>query len=258
MTHIYIITGSSRGLGLAIAQQLLKPNHQLLCMARQASPQLDGLARTTASPLTQWTLDLTNGAEAALRLADWLDRQPQGVCQSATLINNAAALLTIAPLSDTPSAEIASVLQIGLEAPLHLTAAFLAHTAGWTQAGGAAVRRRVLNISSGLGRNAMASQALYCAAKAGLDHFTRCLSLEEAAKPDGAKVCAIAPGVIDTDMQRHLRSATAEAFADRARFVELKNKGQLSSPAACAAQLLDYLDQPAFGSQAIADIREIT
>ena len=92
--------------------------------------------------------------------------------------------------------------------------------------------RKVLNISSGLGRHAMASQAPYCAAKAGMDHFTRCVALEEADRPNGAKVCSLAPGVIDTDMQVQLRSADASQFPDIGNFTGLKDKGALSSPAA--------------------------
>ncbi len=257
MTNIYIITGSSRGLGLAMAQQLMKPGNQLLCMARNRNPQLEQTAKTSGSHTTQWTQDLTQGVDAAQRLADWLTQQPKQGIQSATLINNAAMLPPIAPLRETGDTDITNVLRIGLEAPMLLTAAFLRGTAAWKQLGDTATRQRVMNISSGLGRNAMASQTLYCAAKAGLDHFTRCLALEEAAKPEGAKVCAIAPGVIDTDMQIHLRETPSEAFADRARFVDLKNAGHLSSPTACAAKLLGYLESPAFGSQAIADIREL-
>ncbi len=257
MTNLYIITGSSRGLGLAMAQQLMKPGNHLLCMARNDHPQLEQAAQSTKTRLTQWMQDLTQGAEAAKRLTDWLAQQPNQGIDSATLINNAAMLPTIAPLRETGDTDIANVLRIGLEAPMLLTAAFLRGTAAWKQSNGAASRQRVMNISSGLGRNAMASQTLYCAAKAGLDHFTRCLALEEANKSDGAQVCSIAPGVIDTDMQIHLRETRATAFADRARFVDLKNSGQLSSPAACAAKLLKYLESPAFGSQVIADIREL-
>jgi benzil reductase ((S)-benzoin forming) len=107
---------------------------------------------------------------------------------------------------------------------MQLTAAFLGATDTW------AVPRKVLNISSGLGRRAMASQAAYCAAKAGMDHFTRCVALDEAVKPHGAKVCSLAPGVIDTDMQVQLRGADPAAFPDRQNFANLKTGGQLSSP----------------------------
>jgi NAD(P)-dependent dehydrogenase (short-subunit alcohol dehydrogenase family) len=113
----------------------------------------------------------------------------------------------------------------------------------------------VLNISSGLGRNAMASQAGYCAAKAGMDHFTRCMALDEALKPHGAKVCALAPGVIDTDMQVQLRGAATAAFPDQARFAQLKEKGLLSSATQAASQVLAFLARPDFGEQAVADVR---
>jgi benzil reductase ((S)-benzoin forming) len=113
----------------------------------------------------------------------------------ATLINNAGVIPRIGPLQDADAADLAHALRVGLEAPMQLTAAFLHATQSWPGA------RKVLNISSGLGRRPMASQSAYCAAKAGMDHFTRCLALEEAAKPHGAKVCSLAPGVIDTDMQ---------------------------------------------------------
>ena len=108
--------------------------------------------------------------------------------------------------------------------------------------------RRVLNISSGLGRRAMASQAAYGAAKAGMDHFTRCLALEEARLPQGARVCSLAPGVIDTDMQVQLRGADAAAFPDRDSFEQLKRGGALSSPADAARRVLAYLARPDFAS----------
>ena len=102
----------------------------------------------------------------------------------------------------------------------------------------------------------MASQAPYCAAKAGLDHFTRCLALEEALKPQGAQVCSLAPGVIDTDMQIQLRGANAADFPDQQGFIDLQRKGQLASPADAAARVLAYLARPDFGSHPVADVRD--
>ena len=58
-----------------------------------------------------------------------------------------------------------------------------------------------------------------------MDHFTRCIALEEADRPNGAKVCSLAPGVIDTDMQVQLRSTDASQFPDKGRFTGLKDTG---------------------------------
>ena len=131
-----------------------------------------------------------------------------------------------------------------------LTAAFLRATRSWGSA------LKVLNISSGLGRRAMASQSGYCAAKAGMDHFTRCLALEEALLPRGAKVCSLAPGVIDTDMQVQLRSADAAAFPDVGNFAGMKEKGLLSTPDDAARRILAFLHRDDFGANPVADIRD--
>ena len=89
-----------------------------------------------------------------------------------------------------------------------------------------------------------------------MDHFTRCVALEEALKPNGAAVCSLAPGVIDTDMQIQLRSADASAFPDQQNFISLKDKGQLTSPDEAAARILAYLARPDFGNQPVADVRD--
>jgi NAD(P)-dependent dehydrogenase (short-subunit alcohol dehydrogenase family) len=102
----------------------------------------------------------------------------------------------------------------------------------------------------------MASQTAYCAAKAGMDHFTRCLALEEALRPHGARVCSLAPGVIDTDMQVQLRGARPEDFPDQARFAQLQTRGLLSSPDEAAHAVLAYLARPDFGQHPVADVRE--
>jgi len=249
-SHLYILTGGSRGMGLAMARQLLLPGHTLVLIARTANATLNAPPGGT---LEQWPHDLADAAPVAARLRQWLQAQAPGRHASATLINNAGALAHIAPLRDCADAarqaELANALRVGLEAPMLLGAAFLDATRDWP------VARKLLNISSGLGRRPMASQAAYCAAKAGLDHFTRCVALEEAARPHGARVCSLAPGTIDTDMQVQLRSARAEDFPGRQRFIALQQEHQLASADAAASRVLDWLHRPDFGNEPVADVR---
>jgi NAD(P)-dependent dehydrogenase (short-subunit alcohol dehydrogenase family) len=89
-----------------------------------------------------------------------------------------------------------------------------------------------------------------------MDHLTRCLALEEALLPHGAKVCSLAPGVIDTDMQVQLRGADASSFPDRGGFIQLQTQGQLASPEEAAARVLTYLARPDFGDKPVADVRD--
>jgi sepiapterin reductase len=248
--RLVILTGASRGLGRAMAQQLLQPGTTLVCISRHGDAALAEAARAAGVELEQWQQDLANSVVAAERLAAWMQAIEPSRFARATLINNAGTVGHPRPLAESVVAEIAQALRVGLGAPVMLTSAFLGATRNWPG------RREVLNISSGLGRNAMASQAPYCAAKAGMDHFTRCIALEEADKPNGAKVCSLAPGVIDTDMQVQLRNADASQFPDKGRFTGLKDKGALSSPAQAAAMVLAFLARPDFGSNPVADVRD--
>ena len=101
----------------------------------------------------------------------------------------------------------------------------------------------------------MARQAVHTAAKGGMDHCTRCLALDEALKANGAKVCALAPGVIDTDMQVQLRNADDALFPDRKGFAGLHQGGQLSSPVDAARSVLAVLARADFGQNPVADVR---
>ncbi|HZF78704.1 MAG TPA: SDR family NAD(P)-dependent oxidoreductase, partial [Rubrivivax sp.] len=126
---------------------------------------------------------------------------------------------------------------------------FLRATEGWT------VPRRLLLISSGLGRRAMAGSASYCAAKAGMDHLARAVALEEATKANGARVVSLAPGIIDTDMQSHLRGSDPAMFPDSEKFVQFKASGALDSPAEAATKVLRILDRADFGNEPVSDVR---
>jgi len=248
--HLTIITGASRGMGLAMAEQLLDAGHDLLCISRKHNDSLGRRAAAKGSRCEQWPQDLARAETAAARLEAWLAQCDAHTLAAVTLINNAGMVPRIAPLAAIPAGDLADGLRVDLEAPMLLTSAFLRATQTWK------ARRKVLNISSGLGRRPMASQAVYCAAKAGMDHFTRCVALEEAVKPNGAKVCSLAPGVIDTDMQVQLRTADADQFPDVGSFVGMKEKGMLASPSEAAARVLAVLTRADFGSNPVADVRD--
>lgn len=244
--HLTIITGASRGLGLALAQQRLQPGHHLLTISRSLPP----LQAPPDAALDCWQADLAEAVPLAKRLQAWLAALDPRALQSATLIHNAGVLTTLAPLADNGAEELAHAMRVGLEAPLVLSAAFLRATTAWT------APRKLLFVSSGLGRRPMAGSACYCAAKAGMDHLARVLALEESARPHGARVVSLAPGVIETDMQRQLRAADPARFPARERFVALLEGGQLDSPEDAAAKLLAWLGRADFGAQPVADLRD--
>lgn len=252
-SHLFVLTGASRGMGLAMAHQLLAPLHHVVCVSRQHNAALHAAAHAQGSRLAQWTTDLGDPLAAATQLQQWLAAQDPQAWASVTLINNAGMIPRVTALSHCPAPEVSHALRVGLEAPMLLTQVFLATTLTWLDRGWHGPRK-VLNVSSGLGRRAMAAQAPYCAAKAGMDHFSRCVALDEAQHPQGARVVSLAPGVIDTDMQVQLRSASGDHFPDLDRFVGLHTQGALTSTDDAARRVLAYLAQPDFGHTPVDDI----
>jgi NAD(P)-dependent dehydrogenase (short-subunit alcohol dehydrogenase family) len=246
---LVILTGASRGLGQAMAARYLADGAFVLGLSRHHASALKA-----SDQLEQWPVDLADPLPIAARLTAWLaefearagGRLPARV----RLIHNAAMLSDPGDVAAADPVQLAQSLRIGLEAPVALTAAFLRATAPWT-----ACDRRVLFVSSGLGRRAMAGSAAYCAQKAGLDHFARALALEEQAAPHGARVAAVAPGVIDTDMQKQLRGADPATFAEQARFADLHQTGGLDSPAAAADKVIALLERADYGANPVTDVR---
>lgn len=245
-----IITGASRGMGLEIARQLLQPNARILTIARNPNPDLAEAAEQQQAHLEQWPADLTDAQPLEERLQAWLHQHQPAEWGTVQLINNAGMIPSIAPLSRTSASQIAQGLRVGLEAAMILSASFLQATEPWH------IPRKILNISSGLGRRGMASQAVYCAAKAGMDNFSRCIALEEALKPNGAQIASLAPGVINTDMQTQMRHTASSAFPDVARFQAMHAEQQLLSPQAAATLVLQHLNRAEFGNPVIADVRD--
>jgi len=238
-----IVTGTSRGLGAAIATTLLERGIPVLGLARQHNPALT----QPGAACTQTALDLSNpdalarwlaGGEMARFLADE---------DAVLLINNAGTVAPVGPLGTQGSAAVAQAVSLNVAAPLMLADAFVT-------AAPAANDRRILHVSSGAARNAYAGWNVYCATKAALDHHAR--AVVEDGVPN-LRICSLAPGVIDTDMQVQVRSSDEARFPARERFEALKRDGALVPPAVCAARLVGYLLSEAFGNSAVADLREV-
>lgn len=251
-----IITGHSRGIGYALSELSLAQGFAVLGMARHTREELSASAHAHNSHLEQWVQDLSDGQEAAQRLDIWLRTLHPADIDGITLVNNAAMLTDLVPLHKLSPQDLSLSTRVGLETPMQLMQRFLAATEAWSQDGWRA-QRRIMNISSGLGRRAMASSGPYCAVKAGLDLLTRCVALDQASSPNPARVEAIAPGVIATDMQAHLRAANPQDFPDHANFVAFHEQQQLASPEQTASRLLAHLHSERFGQEVITDLRTL-
>ncbi|OZI58874.1 SDR family oxidoreductase [Bordetella genomosp. 1] len=240
-----ILTGASRGLGAALARGLLKPGTRLVTLARRTDPDLAAQAQAAGVELEQWPVDLSDLA-AAHAASERLAALPQA--RRYVLINNAGTVNPVANTAElTDGRAIADAFNLNVTAVMLLTARFL--TALREQQADV----RIVNISSGAGRNPNAGWGVYCATKAALDMYTRVLNAEHGAR--GVRAVALAPGIVDTDMQATIRSSDEASFPALARFQEFKATGKLSAPADVAARILAYLDRDDFGKTEIDDIR---
>ena len=70
--HLFILTGASRGMGAAIAEQLLQPGHRLLCLSRHVNQTLASHAQAAGIVCEQWAADLALPIEVAASALDEL------------------------------------------------------------------------------------------------------------------------------------------------------------------------------------------
>src|SRR5690606_3555625 len=130
--HLTILTGASRGLGRAMAEQLLqRAGDSLLCISRSSQPALADAASAAGSEGAQWEMDLADAAPVAERLRGWLAAQDAQRWSRVTLINNAGTVGSPTALADADFGALAQAMRIGLEAPMLLAAAFLGATRDW-------------------------------------------------------------------------------------------------------------------------------
>ena len=228
--HYYLITGASQGLGRALAEAILaRPDTQVLGISRHA---------TIEHPRYQHQpLDLSDIEAVGHNLGKLFPPRPDA--QSLTLVNNAGTLGEIGYVGELPNEHFQFVFDLNVVAPAMLMNTFLGTYGGQT-----AIARTVLNISSGAAQRPVDGWAAYCASKAALNSLSETAQQEQDLRGSGVRVWALAPGVVDTAMQAHIRTAEARQFSEAEKFAAYHTDGQLSSPEAVAARLLAWLQNP--------------
>lgn len=196
-----IITGASRGLGLATATHLVEQGHFIIGVSRSLSADFDALCKHTGQA-SFVALDLAD-QQAVASVGRHLVKSHGPIF---ALVNNAAA--TAEGLFATMHAtEIARVIQTNLLGPMTLTKYVLRSMLSARQG-------RIVNISSIGATTGFAGMAAYSASKAGLEGFTRSLS-REAGKRNITVNC-IAPGYLETELSSTLQGEQLAKVRHRA------------------------------------------
>ncbi|MEK4661793.1 SDR family NAD(P)-dependent oxidoreductase [Priestia sp. FSL H7-0729] len=243
----FIITGTSKGIGLQLAELLLAKGDYVYGISRGCSDLLEsGEEWSGRYHHVQYDLaDLTGIDDLVKRV---LDQIP---CQEARfigLINNAAMLEPLRPIDQCSAEEISQSLNISLSAPMIVSSSFIQQTNHLS------ARRKIINLSSGSATYPAPSMAVYCTSKAGLNMFTQCVSLEQMGQQNPVEIMAFDPGMVDTELQAAARGKSTEEFALSGLFNQVYEAGQLRSPRDVAQQLIKRLDENSDASHVIHTI----
>ncbi|GKV69521.1 short-chain dehydrogenase [Sporosarcina sp. NCCP-2716] len=222
--EVYIISGASKGIGAACLQALEKQGKTAIGIARSNPDN-----RELFEELDLTDRDSRKGVIARL-LAPFKDKG-----STFTLINNAGTVEPVGKTGMLSAEETRLAVELNLTAPLELANQFIECLAGMD------VKKQIVNISSGAGRNALEGWGVYCATKAALDRFSEVVRLEQQREELPVGIVSIAPGIIDTGMQETIRSSGEDGFPALGKFIEYKETGQLSSPEETASRLLSWI-----------------
>lgn len=236
---VFYITGTSSGLGFALAEELLKDeeNHVV------------GIARNCEIAHPNYVhkkVDLTDSvATDKVRFGDHFK------ADKVYLINNAGTLGEIGYHGQLDGLEMADAYQLNLVAPAILINNFLKAYSDQ------AAEKIILNISSGASVAPYPGWGMYCATKAGLNMLTEVV--KEEAEINGIKefsIQAIAPGIVESPMQEKIRSTSKDKFDMVDRFIEMKESGLLQTPEETAKMLAKHMESSDFNNPFI-DLRSL-
>lgn len=237
-----IVTGTTAGLGEAVARQLLERGWRVIGIARRPSSILHSAYHHVAHDLAKLS---ANPSELEAQIE--LHLGPR--CRRVGLVNNAASPEGLKRLADLKPAELARIYSINVVAPVWLM--------GWAVRAAAHAALRIVNVSSMAGTSAFPGLAAYGSSKAALRLAGMSLAYEwdttlrtpaATTIPDAA-ILSYDPGIIDTEMQAYARSRPPDEFPWVTLFLDFAARG-LAAPAwRPAREIVSFLEsdrQPPF------------
>lgn len=213
-----IVTGASRGIGAAAARWLGKIGARVVLVSRSAERMEE--VKSEVKRLGGAALSVTGDVADPEVSTRTIEETVRAFGRVDAVINNAGMVEPLAMVAVADPLEWRRCVEVNLMGPFFMARAALPE-----------LRRtqgRIVNVSSGAATHSILAASAYCAAKAGLNHFTRVLAEEE---PSIVAV-AVRPGVVDTAMQVVLREKGPESMPGdhAAYYVNLKRDGRLEPP----------------------------
>lgn len=222
--RLAIISGGSKGLGQKLCEQYLARDFEVIEFSRSA-PHAYSVK-----------IDLASAMDSSRIVSETLKPLAKQEWQKIVVISNAGLLTPVGP---TAKKDIESVIAnlntnfvSGIVFMTEVLRQFQQHTS----------KKTIASISSGAALGERAGWSLYCAAKAGLEHFIRSVAREQDAESQPFKMINIDPGLIDTGMQTTIRQSSVEDFPSVEQFKQRKETGLLVPPEKVAEGIIRIIE----------------
>jgi 3-oxoacyl-[acyl-carrier protein] reductase len=210
-----IVTGASRGIGLAIASRLAAAGYDVIALARTQGEALDAAIAAADGRIRFFGFDLSD-VDAIPELVRTLKAEHG---QAWGLVNNAGVGLD-GLLANTHNSQIEAVIRLNVTAPIVLTKYVVR---GMLSGEGG----RIVNLSSIIGSTGYSGLSVYGATKAAMIGFTKSLAREVGRQ--GVTVNAVAPGFIETEMTAGLGDEGKEQVRRRSALRRLAEVGDVAA-----------------------------
>jgi NAD(P)-dependent dehydrogenase (short-subunit alcohol dehydrogenase family) len=192
-----VITGVSRGLGRAMAEEFIRLG-QVVCGCGRSQPASEQLRRSFGEPHQFDVVDVASDEQVRA----WAGQLLATRAVPDLLLNNAAIINQNAPLWKVPAPEFSQVIDVNIKGVVNVIRHFVPAMIGR----GSGV---LVNFSSGWGRSTDAEVAPYCATKWAIEGLTQALAQE---LPSGLAAIALNPGIVNTDMLQSCFGRSASAY----------------------------------------------
>jgi NAD(P)-dependent dehydrogenase (short-subunit alcohol dehydrogenase family) len=194
---LVLITGVSRGLGRAMAEEFIRLGHVVLGCGR-SEKEIGQLQKQFGAPHNFAVVDVS----ADEQVAAWAKRILKAHGAPDLLLNNAGVINRNARLWEIGAGEFSDVIDVNIKGVANVIRHFVP---------GMLKRKSgvIVNFSSGWGRSTAAEVAPYCATKWAVEGLTLALAQE---LPSGMAAVPLNPGIIDTDMLRSCFGGSASGY----------------------------------------------
>jgi benzil reductase ((S)-benzoin forming) len=239
-----IVTGTTSGIGAAVAVELLRRGWMVAGIARRSSA-IDHPAYRHLS------LDLADVERATAAIEAELSPVVSTSHRRVGLVNNAAEGGTLGPLETLQPARLLHTDALNAVAPMWLMGFVVRHVP-------AGASLRIVNVSTGAAVHPFPGLAAYSASKAALRMAGMVLAAElesplrKTPAPADTAILSYEPGIVDTEMQTAARARPLDQFPWGRLFHDFADEGRLVPPQAPAADVVAFLEshaQPRFAER---------